>query len=450
MEMRSVTFELANWAASRDVVLPTAVLDQTRLLLLNITGCILGGCNHEAVDAVLRALAAGGATGKTSVIGRTERLSQLDAAFVNSLASTLHTFDDTHLHSVVHPTGPSATALFSLIDRRDLSTEEFLVALAVGIEVSCRLGRLLTEPPARSHVGAFLTGLTCGVGAAAACGRLLQLDGTAMTSALGCALQHASGTRGAHGTHGGAIAPGLAARAGLYSALLAAEGFDGGQHGLDGPNGFAQLHGGISPDAVLDGLGQRFEILDVTVKPYPCGVVIHPAIDAGLMLFGRLAPDDVERIELQCHPLVLRLTGKRHPANGFEAKASVHHWLAVAISRGTATLQDASEERVNDTKISALRDRIIATTDETIASDEMKLTFIMKSGEQHAIHIEHAIGSLERPMTSEQIRQKFMAQAAPVIGPDASCRFADACDDRPQGAALIYAIQELMRPDPTR
>ena len=71
------------------------------------------------------------------------------------------------------------------------------------------------------------------------------------------------------------------------------------------------------------------------------------------------------------------------------AKASVHHWLAVAISRGTATLQDASEERVNDPKISALRDRIIATTDETIASDEMKLTFIMKSGEQHAIHIEH-------------------------------------------------------------
>src|SRR5690349_19302879 len=92
-EKRSVTFELARWAASRDLRLPPPVLEHTRLALLNIAGCILGGCNHEAVDASLRALSVAGATGNTPVIGRPERLSKLDAAFANSLSSTLHTFD---------------------------------------------------------------------------------------------------------------------------------------------------------------------------------------------------------------------------------------------------------------------------------------------------------------------------------------------------------------------
>lgn len=444
MEKPSVTFELARWAASRELKLPEAVREHTRLALLNIAGCIFGGCRHEAVDATLGALADGGAQGDMPVMGRTERLSRLDAAFVNSLASTLHTFDDTHLHSVVHPTGPSAAALFSLVEHQDCSSEDFLAALAVGIEVSCRLGNLLTAPPAQSHVGAFLTGLTCGIGAAAACGRLLRLDPTTMTSALGCAIQQASGTRGAHGTHGGAIAPGLAARAGLYSALLAARGFDGGQHGLDGPNGFAQLHGGVPPNAVLQDLGRRFELLDVTFKPYPCGVVIHPAIDAGLMMFGRLPPDAIERIEVTSHPLVLMLTGKRHPSDGFETKASVFHWLAVALVRGTAELQDATQERVDDPQIRDLRDRIVVTTGETIASDEMRLTFMMRSGEQHAVHIEHATGSVQKPMQPDQVRLKFMGQATPVIGPDASREFADACLDPANSDTLLQAVRDLV------
>ncbi|MET0277216.1 MAG: MmgE/PrpD family protein [Pseudorhodoplanes sp.] len=443
-EKRSVTFELARWAASPDLRLPPPVLEHTRLALLNIAGCILGGCHHEAVDASLRALSVGGATGNTPVIGRTERLSKLEAAYINSLSSTLHTFDDTHLHSVVHPTGPSAAALYSLIESGEFSSDEFLVALAVGIEVSCRLGSLLTQPPARSHVGAFLTGLTCGVGAAAACGRLLRLDDVTMTSALGCAMQHSSGTRASHGTHGGAIAPALAARGGLYSALLAAEGFDGGQHGLDGPNGFAQLHGSVPPDAVLNGLGTRYELLDVTFKPYPCGVVIHPAIDAGLMLYGRIAYDDIERIEVKSHPLVLRLTGKRHPSNGFEAKASVFHWLAVAVARGTAELQDATEERVSDPMIGALRDRIFVTTDETLASDEMRLNFVRRSGEETAIHIDHATGSIQNPMRPDQLRLKFMGQAVPVIGSDSSSRFADACLRPSDDDSLIHALRALM------
>jgi len=297
----SVTQRLGRWAAAHNGSLPDAVRDHARLNLLNIVGCILGGCRDEAVDAAVGALDAAGSHGNAPIIGRHERVAPLDAAFLDALASTVHTFDDTHLRSVIHPTGPAACALFALINRRETTTTaaDLLTALAIGMEVSCRLGRVLTDPPAKTHIGTFLTGITCGIGAAAACGHLLRLDPDAMASALGSAIQHASGTRGAHGTHGGSLAPAVAARSGLYSALLAANGLRAGARGLDGPYGLTQVFGAVDPDSVLEGLGERYELLDVAIKPYPCGVVIHPMIDAGLSVYGRVAPTNIDRIDIR-------------------------------------------------------------------------------------------------------------------------------------------------------
>jgi 2-methylcitrate dehydratase PrpD len=372
----------------------------------------------------------------------------LDAAFLDALASTVHTFDDTHLRSVIHPTGPVACALFALINRRKTPTSaaELLTALAVGMEISCRLGRVLTEAPAKAHVGTFLTGITCGVGAAAACGHLLKLDPDAMASALGSAVQHACGTRGAHGTHGGSLAPAIGARSGLYSALLAATGLRTGTHGLDGPYGLTQVFGTVDPDAILDGLGERHELLDVAIKPYPCGVVIHPVIDAGLGVYGRIAPDDIDRIDIKAHPLVVQLTGVRHPPNGFSAKASVHHWLAVALIHGTAGLDDATDMRVSERAIAALRDRIFVHTDEPIRSDETKVTIRLLSGEQHIIHVEHATGSVQRPMTTDQVRMKFMTQAVPVIGQGAAEALAELCLALPDVPHTLSQFFDLLRP----
>ena len=444
----SVTSRLASWAAAHDRPLPAAVRDHVRLSLLNIVGCILGGCRDEAVDASLKALEAAGSSGGAAIIGREERVSHLDAAFLNALASTVHTYDDTHLRSVIHPTGPVACALFALVDRSEaISAEDFMSALAVGLEVSCRLGRVLTEPPAKAHVGRFLTGITCGVGAAAACGHLLHLDDEAMASALGSAIQHASGTRGAHGTHGGSLAPAIAARAGLYSALLASNGFRAGTRGLDGPYGFAQLYGSVAPDNIVEALGERHELLDIAIKPYPCGVVIHPAIDAGLSVYGRIAPEDISRIDIRAHPLVVQLTGVRHPADGFAAKTSVHHWLAVALIRGTADLADATDGRVKEFAIARLRDKIFVTTNDPIRSDETKLTIQLRNGEEHTLHVAHATGSIERPMTAEHVRRKFRAQAEPVIGEAAAETFAEACLALPRLATPLRRLFEL-RPQP--
>lgn len=448
----SVTQRLARWTAVHKEPLPNDVRDHVRLNLLNIVGCILGGCRDEAVDAAIGALYAAGSHGDASLIGRSERVAPLDAAFLDALASTVHTFDDTHLRSVIHPTGPAACALLALVNRSDTPTsaEDFLSALAIGLEVSCRLGRVLTDPPAKTHVGTFLTGLTCGIGAAAACGHLLKLDPDATVSALGSAIQHACGTRGAHGTHGGSLAPAIAARSGLYSAFLAANGLRTGTRGLDGPYGLTQVFGAVDPEAILDGLGERYELLDIAIKPYPCGVVIHPVIDAGLSVFGRIVPDDIERIDIHAHPLVVQLTGVRHPPNGFSAKASVHHWLAVALIRGTADIDDATDSRVGEPEIAELRDRIFVHTDEPIRSDEAKVTIRLLSGGQRTIHVEHATGSIQRPMTTAQVRQKYMTQAMPVIGQAAAKAFADACLTLPDTDTPLTQLFSLLKPQDCR
>ncbi len=444
----SITQRLAQWAAHHRGPLPDAVRNHVRVNLLNIVGCILGGCRDEAVDAAIGALRAAGSNGEAAIIGRHERVAPLDAAFLDALASTVHTFDDTHLRSVVHPTGPTACALFALLKRGNIpvSSANVLSALAIGMEISCRLGRVLTDAPAKIHVGTFLTGLACGIGAAAACGSILKLDPDAMTSAIGSAVQHASGTRGAHGTHGGSLAPAIAARSGLYSAYLAANGLNTGARGLDGPYGLTQVFGAVDPDAMLEGLGTRYELLDIAIKPYPCGVVIHPMIDAGLSLYGDVQVADIERIDIHAHPLVVQLTGVRHPSNGFAAKASVHHWLAVALIYGTAGLDDASDVRVHDNAIAQLRDRIFVNTDQPIRSDETTVDIQFVNGQQRRVHIEHATGSVQRPMTVDQVRDKFMAQAAPVIGQATAKAVTEMCLTMPDAGAPMPPLFDLLKP----
>ena len=134
------------------------------------------------------------------MIGQGRRADVASAAFVNCLSSTVLSFDDTHLATVTHPTGPVAAALFAFSERQRVSGEEFLTAIALGIEIECRLSNLLLLPPAQANIGLFITGITGPIGAAAALGRLLQLDEEGMRSAIGLAAAQASGIRGTHGS----------------------------------------------------------------------------------------------------------------------------------------------------------------------------------------------------------------------------------------------------------
>src|SRR3954452_2953775 len=97
--------------------------------------------------------------------------------------------------------------------------------------------------------------------------------------------------------------PGGAARAGLMSALLASQGFTASLRALEAPRGFVQVVSDKRAwNEVTDELGERFEISFNTYKPFACGIVIHPSIDACVQLRERgVTPEDIDSLELRVH-----------------------------------------------------------------------------------------------------------------------------------------------------
>jgi 2-methylcitrate dehydratase PrpD len=358
------------------------------------------------------------------VLGRGRILDGINAAFVNCLASSAHAFDDTHLATVTHPTGPVAAVLLALAERAPLTGDALLTALVLGIEVTCRLSTALLVPPARGQVGWYITGVTGGIGAALAAAKVLGLERQQTIWALGLAAAQASGFRQTHATMATSFVPAHAARCGLQAVILAAHGFTCSDRILEGPHGFMTVFAEEAHlAAATDGLGTRWEMLANTYKPYPCGIVIHPAIDACLQLVHEtaLAPDAITRVRLGVHPLCLTLCDRPAPANGHEAKVSLQHWAAVALVRRAAGLAEGSDACVRDPAVIAVRDRIEALPDASVGRDGAVVRLELADGRILEQRVEHCIGSLARPMSDAELEDKFLGQASQVL-PDAAAR----------------------------
>jgi 2-methylcitrate dehydratase PrpD len=412
-----VTRRLAAYVvASKYDDIPPPVRKEAQRTLLNWMGCAVGGSRHETLDAAIAALAPFSGPPQATVIGRRERMDVLHAALMNGISSHVFDFDDTHLKTVIHPAGPVVSAILALSEHRPISGKEFVNALVVGVEVECRIGNAVY--PAHYDRGWHITGTAGVFGAAAACGRLLGADERQMVWALGLAATQPVGLREMFGTMTKSFHPGRAAQNGLTSALLASRNFTSTEVGIEGKTGWANvLSTARDYNQITEKLGKTYEISSNTYKPYACGVVIHPAIDACVQLRNehRLEASQIDRIDLAVHPLVLELTGKKAPRTGLEAKFSVYFAAALAIVRGSAGMRDFSDENARDPAIVALRDRVTAIVDPSIREEQVRATIVLKDGRTLAKRIDHVIGSLERPLSDADLEAKFMALADGVL-----------------------------------
>jgi 2-methylcitrate dehydratase PrpD len=232
----------------------------------------------------------------------------LTAALLNCVSSGAHAFDDTHAEMVLHPAGPIAASIMALAERTPVKGEDFLLALVLGLEVECRLTRAIAVPPAQCDVGWYLTGLTGGIGAAAAAGKLMGLSAEQIVWACGIACGQGSGFRAMHGSMCSPLVPAHAGHTGLRAAFMAAKGYTSTSHHVDGDRGFLEMYAQkANPAAVTDRLGSQFEVMRNTYKPYPCGIVLHPLIDGCLQVAAQSgAPAAaIERVEVKVHPLVM-------------------------------------------------------------------------------------------------------------------------------------------------
>ena len=404
-----------------------AVEREAHRTFYNWLGCAIGAARHPAADAALAAVQMLQPAAQASVPGRAERVDMASAALVNGITSHTFDFDDTHLKTIIHPAGPVASAVLALAEHRGLGGRAVLDALVLGIDVACRVGN--TMYPEHYDRGWHITGSTGMLGAAAGCARLLGLDAPKTAMALGIAASQPVGLREQFGTMTKPFHPGGAARAGLMSALLASQGFTASLRALEAPRGFVQVVSDRRAwNEITDELGQRFEISFNTYKPFACGIVVHPSIDACVQLKEQgIAPEQVEAIELRVHSLVLELTGKKEPKDGLQGKFSVYHGCAVGLIHGRAGEAEYDDAVVNDPRVVALRAKVRATVDDSIDEAAADVTAVLTDGRRVHVRVDHAIGSLQRPLSDAQLEAKFDQLVVPVLGASRARDITAAC-----------------------
>lgn len=407
--------------AARPDDLPEAVRREALRSFVNIVGCMLGGARHEVVGLTDDVLSEFSGPPQATLLGRARKADVLHAALINCFSSSVRAFDDTHEQAVVHPSGPVAAAILAVSERKCIAGPQFLLAFALGVEVVCRLSKAISVPPAKGVFAWSQTGITAGIGAAVAAGKLLDLDPCRMHHAIGIALSQAAGFRAMFGSMCSSLMTAHGAQTGLRAAILAEKGFTSSETALEGPYGFLDVFA-EHPDleALTDGLGTRFEILHNTYKPYPCGVVIHPIIDACLELRRTYATDpaDIAAVSVRVAPKALALTDRRHPKNDLEARVSLYHWVAISFIRGTARVEDMDTNgAVLEPTIARFQDRIETVGDDAIALDGAEVTVRLQDGRSLFSRVEHCIGSASRPMTDGELELKFANQAEAAIDP---------------------------------
>jgi 2-methylcitrate dehydratase PrpD len=409
----NVTRDLASWLISNQLEdIPLDVRHEARRALLNYVGCAIGGCREDAVDIAVRTLAPYSGPPTAAVLGRPEKFDPLRASLMNGIAAHVNDYDDTTPKNYIHPSAPVLSALFAYASTTSVSGAAFMHAFILGFEATSRIGNAVY--PAHYDVGWHITGTAGVFGAATGIAHLLKLPLQNMIWAIGLAATQAAGIREMFGSMGKAFHPGRSAEAGYLAALLAANSFTSGIYGIEGPRGFAAVQAAkYDLNKVTDRLGIDFDLRANTYKPYPCGIVIHPTIEASSNLRAehKIEANDIRKVKLTVAPLVLDLCNKQHISVGLEGKFSIYHAAAIGLVRGRGGLREFTDEVVNDPDIKRVRELAIASADPAIAEDAAKVEVVLVDGRRLSIFNQHSIGNIARPMSDQQLEEKFRDQA---------------------------------------
>jgi 2-methylcitrate dehydratase PrpD len=409
--------------------LPPPVTHQAKRSLLNFFAVALTGCRNETFETPLATLRefSGGKEG--ALIGRRERIDALGAAFLNAAGANVLDFCDTHVPTAIHPTAPLLPALLALGELKRVSGRDLILAFVLGQEVECRIG--LAMSPSHYNRGWHITA-TCGVfGAAAGSGKLLGLTVAQLVWALGAAATQAAGLCECLGTAAKSVGVGNAARNGLLSALLAAKDFAGPAEPLLGTQGYYNaLNETPNLPLLTDGLGETWEILKTSYKPYPCGFVLHPVLDCVLDWRREHPAAIVEKVKVTGNPLLGLRADRPQISTSAQSQVSVQHAVAAALLTGKAGTEQFAAACVNDPAVAALRGKVEVARDPSLPTVAAAVEIVTTDGRLHRLWQTAARGSDLNPMTDQDLEDKLRSAAA-------------AWNPRHDIAPLIEAIWEL-------
>jgi 2-methylcitrate dehydratase PrpD len=409
--------------------LPAAVRGRTQELVLDFVGVALrGSVAPSSGPAFALASRLSGASG-ASLIGADTRASASWAALANATSAHALELDDVTSRSSLHPGVVVIPTALAVAEEHRLSPTQALEAIVAGYEVMMRVGDALNAESAYRR-GFHPTGVAGVFGAAVAAGRLLELDADALTRAIGIAGTMAAGSLEylSDGSWTKRLNPGWAAHGGITAAYLASEGFTSPATALEGPRGLLRGYTDEPrPELLTAGLGDALAIMNVSIKPYACCRYNHGLIDGVLALrrVHDIRPDDVERIRLGVLSAGALLVAdpideKRAPRNVVDAQFSAPFAAAIALARGSASLDDYTQANVDDPLIRSLMTRTECHRDDRLdamypehwpASVEIRL----HDGRELVTRVDDPTGEPANPISRDQLREKFAALASAVL-----------------------------------
>ncbi len=450
-----LALELAQWTAGITFDdLPHDVVEATKLRVLDVVGLALAGAETAFGRATREAAVALSSGGPCHILGFGDRVGVTSAALANGALAQALEFDDTHIESIVHMSGPAVSAALALAEAEPVSGRDLIAAIAIGNEVSCRVGSVSSGELHKR--GFHPTGLFTPFGCAYLAAKLLQLDAEATASAAGIVGSFASGLLECwvDGTQTKFLHPGWAAQSGITAAMLARAGVTGPAQVFEGRWGLFASH--VQDAAahrdfarITSGLGTDWESQRSSFKPFPAAHVIHPYISAVLRARERYGIQPADVMEIDCPvtgfivSIVCEPTAEKFaPATDSHGRVSLQYSVAEALYRGSLGTSAYAEESLRNPAILELTRKVRYHVDPSYPGPgrfKGAVRIRLKDGRVVEEIEEYNRGSMENPMTYDELRAKFDENARGVLSASRSAQVAQAIgqlESLPQAGAV--------------
>ena len=430
----SLTRRLVRFALdTRFEDLPPGVVDTCKSMMINAAAVGLAAAGHqEALDVTRYVQDISPRNGKCTIIGMGLRTSPVNAALANGTMIHLLDFDDQFLGQDTHPSSVIFPVVMALAEMNGHAGTDVLTAFALGCETIGKLASLIetaTKSPALSPGWRWHgDGIAGAVGAAVAAGRLLGLDGDRLERAMGIACGGAGGIQGDAASPSRALQCGRAAASGLSSALLVQKGFVGPKQAIEAPGGLLATYGSgdlSEYSSAFSGLGDPYHVVQpgIVLKPYPCHLAGHTAIDAVHQLTQQFqfGPDEVRSAKAEASQAVLEALPFASPASGGEARLSLNYIVAAALLHGQPLIEQFTGEAVQALEVRAMMDRVtVEAIQETTtgATAAIPVTVELTSGRVLRHQVEYSRGRPELPLEPEELDAKFLYCCRYILPPD--------------------------------
>lgn len=460
-ESLMMTRRLAEFAAQVEhATLPEEVRARARMSLLDGLAIMLGAVGfvrHTGDRLLENYMDLAELPGSATAIGYGRRVAPMLAAFVNGTSSEVLDFSDCILTARIHPGATILPAALALVEGRKVSGKTFMAGMMAAYEVQARLGH--TIQPSHWFRGFQATGTLGTSGAAAAAARLLGLDAKGMADALGASGFIMPVSNGDNVFRGHSIKPihgGQGATAGLSAALLAAAGFSSGPLEGEPPRFHAAMHllsEVFDEKRALAELGTVWRCMELAYKPYPIGLLnIGPVeICIELVREHKLNADHIERIEVATYKEAAHFVGKyTTPESSYiDCYLSLPYCIAVSLYDGMLGVEQLEAHRVRDHKVHDLARRTTFAEDPEMSARyphewPVAITLQMRGGEKLSRRVDQVKWSPRRPPTWDELIEKFLPLAEPVIGRDRAARTIDFCARLDQAQDMAQ-LMDLVR-----